>query len=193
MATSLTAPSHYLNRCWLSTIMVQWIWSSGIHMRTVSQDIPQPLTTKISLKITHLKFTLNLPGANELSIEHMRACLKWAVPCQGELSPLYEYFALGHKLYALIHRQVTKKGYLKSLAHKLSTTQSFESYEPLAQVAIHSKTLLNMATAVPAVSGTPHLQFVSPSLQATGLDTRASRVNALHSLCRHVMEYSIEL
>ena len=30
------------------------------------QEIPQPLTTKISLKITHLKFTLNLPGANEL-------------------------------------------------------------------------------------------------------------------------------
>ena len=26
----------------------------------------KPLTTKISLKITHLKFTLNLPGANEL-------------------------------------------------------------------------------------------------------------------------------
>ena len=35
-------------------------------MRAVSQKIPQPLTTKINLKISHLKFTLNLPGANEL-------------------------------------------------------------------------------------------------------------------------------
>ena len=35
-------------------------------MRAVSQEIPQPLTTKISLKITHLKFTLNLPGVNDL-------------------------------------------------------------------------------------------------------------------------------
>ena len=35
-------------------------------MRAVSQEIPQPLATKISLKITHLKFTLNLPGANDL-------------------------------------------------------------------------------------------------------------------------------
>ena len=32
-------------------------------MSAVSQEIPQPLTTKISLKITHLKFTLNFPGA----------------------------------------------------------------------------------------------------------------------------------
>ena len=29
--------------------------------------------------------------------------------------------------------------------------------------------------------------------QAKGLGTRASRVNALHSICRNVMEYSIEL
>ena len=35
-------------------------------MRAVSREIPQPLTTKFSLKITDLKFTLNLPGANEL-------------------------------------------------------------------------------------------------------------------------------
>ena len=43
-------------------------------MRAVSQEIPQPLTTKISLKITHLKFTLNLPWANELIVD-----LLWSV------------------------------------------------------------------------------------------------------------------
>ena len=36
-------------------------------MRAVSQEIPQPLATNVSFKITHLKFTLNLPGANELT------------------------------------------------------------------------------------------------------------------------------
>ena len=66
MACCLTAPSHYLNQCWLITSMVQWH-----SMSSVSQDIPQPLTTKISLKITHPKFTLNLPGANELKLTHL--------------------------------------------------------------------------------------------------------------------------
>ena len=62
MACCLTPPSHYLNQCWRTINMVHW------HLyRAVSQEIPQPLTTKISLKITHLKFTLNLPGANELN------------------------------------------------------------------------------------------------------------------------------
>ena len=36
-------------------------------MTAISQQIPQPLTTKINLKITHLKFILNLPGVNELT------------------------------------------------------------------------------------------------------------------------------
>ena len=35
-------------------------------MKAVSHEIPHPLTTKICLKITHLEFDLNLPGANEL-------------------------------------------------------------------------------------------------------------------------------
>ena len=47
---------------------VDWssVKSSDVHMRAVSQEIPQPLTTKISLKITRIKFTLDLPEANEL-------------------------------------------------------------------------------------------------------------------------------
>ena len=43
---------------------VKFIWAGGI-----SQEIPQPLITKISMKITYLKFLSNLPRANEL-----RAC-----------------------------------------------------------------------------------------------------------------------
>ena len=40
-------------------------------MRAVSQEIPQPLTTKISLKITYIIFYSNLPGANELNISQL--------------------------------------------------------------------------------------------------------------------------
>ena len=63
MACCLTAPSHYLNQCWLII--------SCIHLRTISQEIPQPSTTRISLKIIYLKFNLNLPGANELQHCHI--------------------------------------------------------------------------------------------------------------------------
>ena len=40
--------------------------SCGIHVRAISQEIPQPSITKISLKITSLEFISNLLGANEL-------------------------------------------------------------------------------------------------------------------------------
>ena len=40
--------------------------SIGIHLSTILQEILQPSITKISWKITFLKFLLNLPGANEL-------------------------------------------------------------------------------------------------------------------------------
>ena len=40
--------------------------ASGIHIRAISQEMPQPSITKIHVKITNLKFHSNLPGANEL-------------------------------------------------------------------------------------------------------------------------------
>ena len=39
---------------------------SDIHIRAISQEMPQPSVTKIRLKITYLKFHSNFPGANEL-------------------------------------------------------------------------------------------------------------------------------
>ena len=43
-------------------------WSpSGIHLKASALEIPQPSITKISLKITYLKFHSNLPGANEMN------------------------------------------------------------------------------------------------------------------------------
>ena len=61
MACCLTAPSHYLNQCWLIINKVQW--HSSEHNYTRDTSAPK---IKISLKMTYLKFHLNLPGANEL-------------------------------------------------------------------------------------------------------------------------------
>ena len=61
MACCLMAPSHCLNQCYLPSVM-----SNDIHLRAISQEIPQPSITKISFRITYLIFHLNLPGANEL-------------------------------------------------------------------------------------------------------------------------------
>ena len=47
---------------------VDWssVKSSDIQIRAISQVMPQPSITKISMKITCLKFHWNFPGANEL-------------------------------------------------------------------------------------------------------------------------------
>ena len=58
MACCLTAPSHYLNQCWLIISEVQW--------RAISQETCQPSTIKISLEIIYLKILSILPEANEL-------------------------------------------------------------------------------------------------------------------------------
>ena len=58
MACCLTVPSHYLNQCWL-------VRASGIHLRAISQEIPQPLITEIRLKIIYVKFHSDLPGDSE--------------------------------------------------------------------------------------------------------------------------------
>ena len=61
MACCLTAPSHFLNQCWLITSKVQWHPSQNNFTRD---------TLAIShwnlLEITYLWFCSNLPGANEL-------------------------------------------------------------------------------------------------------------------------------
>ena len=66
-----------LGQHWLRWWLVGWrpqaitwnnvnlsVRSSGSHLRAFSLEIPQPLFTKASFKITHLKLNWNLPGAN---------------------------------------------------------------------------------------------------------------------------------
>ena len=53
---------------------VDWssVKSSDIHIRAISQEMPQPSITEIFLKITCLKFHSNFLGAKELSIVSFR-------------------------------------------------------------------------------------------------------------------------
>ena len=75
MACCLTAPSHYLNN-------VDWssVKSSDIHIRAISQEMPQPSIININLKITCLKFHKNLPGGNELI--YFCSQMLWGLGCQ---------------------------------------------------------------------------------------------------------------
>ena len=62
MACCLKAPSHsWTNVDWSS------VKSNDIHIRAVSQEMPQLSITKICLKITCLKFHSNFPRANALN------------------------------------------------------------------------------------------------------------------------------
>ena len=61
MAWCLTAPSHYLNQCWLIITKVQLCSSEG----NFAWDIIA-ISHKISLKIIFLRFYWDLPGVNEL-------------------------------------------------------------------------------------------------------------------------------
>ena len=61
MACYLLAPSCYLNQCnYLSSVRSN-------DLRAVSLEIPQTSITKISFKITSLKFQSNLPGASKFT------------------------------------------------------------------------------------------------------------------------------
>ena len=57
-----------------------------MHITSISQEIPQPSITKICLKITYLKFHLNLPGANELN-----AMMPHMSPRQWQYNPEQRY------------------------------------------------------------------------------------------------------
>ena len=76
MACCLTAPSHYL-------ISVDWssVKPSDIHIKAISQEMPQPSIIKICLKITYLKFHSNFPGANELMVTSMTCPIVSICPC----------------------------------------------------------------------------------------------------------------
>ena len=61
MTCCLTAPSHYLNHCWVSSLR-----SGDIRLTAISLETSQPTVTEISLKIIFLRFYWNSPGTNKL-------------------------------------------------------------------------------------------------------------------------------
>ena len=68
VAWCLTAPSHFLNQCWL----IISVKSSDIHIRAISQEKPQPSITRIHLKIAS-KISFKFPRGqwvNPLRPEH---------------------------------------------------------------------------------------------------------------------------
>ena len=66
MACCLTVSSQYLN---------QSKRSCDTQLKAILQEISQSSITKISLKITYLKFYSNLTGANELTVPHVPSVL----------------------------------------------------------------------------------------------------------------------
>ena len=52
----------------LTNVDLSPIRSSDIHLRAITQEIPQPSISKISVKIEYLKFHSNPPGANKLNV-----------------------------------------------------------------------------------------------------------------------------
>ena len=61
MACCLMTPSHYVNQCWLNISKF-----SDIHLKAISQEIPQPSITEFNLKIVW-RYHSNLPGANKFT------------------------------------------------------------------------------------------------------------------------------
>ena len=94
MACCLTAPSHYLNQCWLTSVR-----SNGIHLRAISYEIPQSPFTKIILTITYLKLNWNIPGANEVPI-----ILIWLYsPAQRSWWGVYWFHSVRPSVHPSVH------------------------------------------------------------------------------------------
>ena len=87
MACCLTAPSHYLNQCWLSKNK----------MRAISQNIPQPPITKSDSKFTFQNFLSVFLVVNELLLSLYHHCVVCSnmLFCSNSITWLYcndQYF-----------------------------------------------------------------------------------------------------
>ena len=87
MACCLTAPSRYLNHCWLIINEVQ-----HNHLKAISLEILQASATKYCLKMTYLKFHWNLSGAKELSQQFI---LWWSIQGAAQFTYRCYFIELG--------------------------------------------------------------------------------------------------
>ena len=61
MVCCLTAPSHYLNRCWLINCLC------GMHLRAISQEVLKSSICNLNEKFALLKYFEHLPGTGVLN------------------------------------------------------------------------------------------------------------------------------
>ena len=134
MACWVMAPSNYLNQCrrHLSSVT-----STDIHLRTISQEIPQPPITKIRLEITHLKFHLNLLEANELT--HSGLSMTWIILGPGNgLSPVPGHY--DDVIMGTIASQITSLTIVYSTVYSDTDQRKYQSSASLAFVrGIHRR------------------------------------------------------
>ena len=96
MACCLTAPSHYLNQCWLIISKVEWHSFKGKFTRDT-----QPSITEIIWKIECLKFHSNFQGANELT-SLLLCCMHYLVILDCVItSPVYTWIISNSVKYVM--------------------------------------------------------------------------------------------
>ena len=123
----LTAPSHYLNQCWLIISEVKW----HSYYRNFSRDA-QPSITKICMKITYIKFHSNFPGANELAFNIMVSILSM---CSSDLSELF-----GMVNVDLIFPKTCTRSVIHVLGHPLFVVLSLTGLGFFRKKCISSRT-----------------------------------------------------
>ena len=71
MVCCLTAPSHYLNQCWLIN------WLRGMHLRASSQEVPKNSICNLNEKFTLLKYFYPRDKWNLDIITNEWYCVAW--------------------------------------------------------------------------------------------------------------------
>ena len=84
MACCLTAPSHYLNQCWLTISKVPWQSPDDISMRSTADTCQRNKTENWIFNITSkgqwVKSFQHLPGANWLKVCYWRWANRQSLP-----------------------------------------------------------------------------------------------------------------
>ena len=113
-----TKPFTWTNVDWSS------VKSSDIHIRAISQEMPQPSIPKISFKITYLKFYSNFPGASELRV--------WSIIRKGRhyfkknftyLVSSDLYWQIGETIFEIRHVSKLNGNVMKSMSFKIGMSK----------------------------------------------------------------------
>ena len=145
MACLVTAPSHHT---W-TNVDLSLVKSSDIHLRAISQEVPRPRNTKLSLKITSKVFHYNHPGTNELTWNvHSERISDLCEICNdltevGSLQYMsFWYHIFMWLLYMRRHQMVTFSALLAFCVGNSPVTGEFPTQRPMTRsfdVSSHSR------------------------------------------------------